>query len=104
MVACRLSPVASVSCLNTSYLAEPNTQRGLSPAVCGLVGSLVNMEKGSVPLRRQAAAEGVAEVLEALREAEGQARAAHAGMWEYGDPGSDEEDAPPPPPKAWGRK
>ena len=53
----------------------------------------------------QAAAEGVAEVLEALREAEDEARSAHAGMWEYGDPGSEEEEEAPPRPKgAWGRK
>ena len=53
----------------------------------------------------QAAAEGVAEVLEALGEAESEARAAHAGMWEYGDPGSEEEENAAPRPKgAWGRK
>ena len=53
----------------------------------------------------QAAAEGVAEVLEALSEAESEGRAAHAGMWEYGDPGSEEdEDAAPRSKGAWGRK
>ncbi|KAK9827311.1 hypothetical protein WJX81_003519 [Elliptochloris bilobata] len=57
------------------------------------------------PRGRAAAADGVAEVLEALGEAESEARAAHAGMFEYGDPGSeDEEEAAPRPKGAWGRK
>lgn len=42
-----------------------------------------------------------AETLAALDEAEGLAKRAHRGMFEYGDPGDeDEEDAPP----AWGRR
>lgn len=46
------------------------------------------------------------EAIGKLMEHQDAARKAHAGMWEYGDPGdSDDEDAAPRPPAgAWGKK
>ena len=42
-----------------------------------------------------------AEILAALDEAEGLAKRAHRGMFEYGDPGDEEEEEAP---KTWGRR
>ena len=44
-----------------------------------------------------------AEVLSALDEAEALAKRAHRGMFEYGDPGDDDEEDGPPR-AAWGRR
>jgi endonuclease YncB( thermonuclease family) len=56
------------------------------------------------PKKGPAAARGK-DVVEALQEAEQQARRRHVGIWEYGDPGSDEDvDPPPTPARAWGAK
>ena len=50
-----------------------------------------------------AQAAGVAPLSDALAAAEDLARRAHRGLFEYGDPGDDEEDDAPPRP-AWGRR
>jgi staphylococcal nuclease domain-containing protein 1 len=43
--------------------------------------------------------------IEALADAEDEARRAHRGIWEHGDPGdSDDEEPAPRPPPAWGKK
>ena len=42
-----------------------------------------------------------AEILAALDEAEALAKRAHRGMFEYGDPGDEEEEEAP---KTWGRR
>jgi endonuclease YncB( thermonuclease family) len=43
--------------------------------------------------------------IEALADAEDEARRAHRGIWEHGDPGDSEDEEPPRPPQgAWGAK
>lgn len=48
-------------------------------------------------------AAGSSAVVDALAAAEDLARRAHRGVFEYGDPGDDDEDDAPPRP-AWGRR
>lgn len=42
--------------------------------------------------------------VEALMDAEDEARRAHRGMWEHGDPGDSDDEEPAPRPPAWGKK
>lgn len=41
---------------------------------------------------------------EALADAEDDARKAHRGIWEHGDPGDSDDDEPARPPPVWGKK
>ena len=42
--------------------------------------------------------------VEALADAEDEARRAHRGIWEHGDPGDSDDDEPAPRAPAWGKK
>ena len=56
-----------------------------------------------IALPTLAQAPGSSTVIEALAAAEDLARRTHRGLFEYGDPGDEDEDEAPPRP-AWGRR